>query len=84
MSEALTQQVKELEAQNAQLAARNGALEMALQAALARIAELEERMLSVVATLRQQGRDVLEYLTEACRRARLGQPAPSLLPACTH
>ena len=39
-----------------------------------------ERMLSVVATCRQQGRNVLEYLI-ACHEARLlGRPAPSLLP----
>jgi transposase len=40
-----------------------------------------ERMLSVVATCRQQGRDVLGYLTE-CHRARLaGLRLPSLSPA---
>lgn len=40
-----------------------------------------ERMLSVVATCRQQRRDVLGYLTE-CGNARLmGIPIPSLLPA---
>jgi transposase len=39
-----------------------------------------ERMLSVVATCRQQGADVLDYLTR-CYQARLeGRPAPSLLP----
>ena len=39
-----------------------------------------ERMLSVVATCRQQGRNVLEYLI-ACHEAHLlGLPAPSLLP----
>jgi len=38
-----------------------------------------ERLLTVVATCRQRGRDVLGYLT-ACLRARLdGTPAPSLL-----
>ena len=38
-----------------------------------------ERILSVVATCRQQGRDVLEFLTE-CFRARLaGAPSPTLL-----
>jgi transposase len=38
-----------------------------------------ERVLSVVATCRQQGRNVLEYLT-GCFRARLvGEPFPSLL-----
>ena len=39
-----------------------------------------ERMLSVVATCRQQGRNILEYLV-ACQEAHLlGHPAPSLLP----
>ncbi len=39
-----------------------------------------ERMLSVVATCRQQGIDVLDYLAR-CYRAHLdGRPAPSLLP----
>jgi transposase len=39
-----------------------------------------ERMPSVVATCRQQGRNVLEYLI-ACHEAHLlGLPAPSLLP----
>jgi transposase len=39
-----------------------------------------ERMLSVVATCRQQDRNVLEYLPR-CYQAHLdGQPAPSLLP----
>jgi transposase len=40
-----------------------------------------ERMLSVVATCRQQDVNVLDYLTR-CYQARLdGQPMPSLLPA---
>ncbi|HLB76291.1 MAG: hypothetical protein AUG75_19885 [Cyanobacteria bacterium 13_1_20CM_4_61_6] len=39
-----------------------------------------ERLLSVVTTLRQQERDVLDYLTAACTAAQWGQPAPSLLP----
>ena len=38
------------------------------------------RMLTVVTTLRRQQRNVLDYLTEACRAKRQGQPAPSLLP----
>lgn len=38
------------------------------------------RMLTVKATLRSQGRDVLGYLTEAISTARAGLPAPSLLP----
>ncbi len=40
-----------------------------------------ERMLSVVATCRQQDINVLDYLTR-CYQAHLeGKPAPSLLPA---
>lgn len=39
-----------------------------------------ERMLSVVATLRQQNRDVLGYLVETCERALLGRRPRSLLP----
>jgi transposase len=39
-----------------------------------------ERALSVVATCRQQGRDVLEYLTSCFEADRRGQPIPSLLP----
>ena len=39
-----------------------------------------ERMLTVRDTLRQQQRNVLEYLTTACRAALCHQPAPSLLP----
>ena len=40
-----------------------------------------ERMLTVVATCRQQGMNVLDYLT-GCYQAHLdGQPAPSLLPS---
>lgn len=38
-----------------------------------------ERMLTVRATLRQQGRCVLSYLTQACTAALLHQPPPSLL-----
>jgi len=38
------------------------------------------RLLTVVTTLRQQKRDVLDYLTAACTAAQWGQPAPSLLP----
>ena len=38
------------------------------------------RMMPVVSTLRRQQRNILEYLTEACRAKRQGQPAPSLLP----
>ena len=39
-----------------------------------------ERMLTTVTTLRQQKRDVLDYLTEACAAAIQGRPPPSLLP----
>ena len=39
-----------------------------------------EAMMTVVATLRQQHRNVLAYLTEACQAAYTGEPAPSLLP----
>jgi transposase len=34
-----------------------------------------------VATLKQQQRNVLAYLTEACEAALCGEAAPSLLPA---
>ena len=40
-----------------------------------------ERILTVVITLRQQKRDVLDYLTEACKASTLGIAPPSLLPA---
>jgi transposase len=40
-----------------------------------------ERILSTVATLKQQGRHVLDYLTAACEAALHVQPAPSLLPS---
>jgi transposase len=40
-----------------------------------------ERMLTVVATCRQQGRNVLEYLTSCFEADRRGQLIPSLLPA---
>jgi len=39
-----------------------------------------ERVLTAVTTLRQQNRDVLDYLTEACAAAIRGDKAPSLLP----
>ena len=39
-----------------------------------------ERMLTVVATCRQQGRSVLEYLTSCLEADRRGQLSPSLLP----
>jgi transposase len=40
-----------------------------------------ESMLTVVTTLKQQQRNVLEYLAEACEAALRGDAAPSLLPA---
>jgi transposase len=39
-----------------------------------------ERILTAVTTLRQQRRDILDYLTAACAAAISKQPAPSLLP----
>jgi transposase len=40
-----------------------------------------ENILTVAATCRQQGRHVLEYLTDCCRAAVQGASPPSLLPA---
>ena len=40
-----------------------------------------ERMLSVVATCRQQDINVLDYLTRRYQAHQGGKPAPSLLPA---
>jgi transposase len=39
-----------------------------------------ERMLTVVGTCRQQGRNVLDYLMSCFQATRQGQPIPSLLP----
>jgi transposase len=39
-----------------------------------------EAIMTVVATLKQQHRNVLDYLTAACEAALRGEPAPSLLP----
>jgi len=39
-----------------------------------------ESMMTVVTTLKQQQRHVLEYLTAACEAALRGEAAPSLLP----
>ncbi len=39
-----------------------------------------ERILTAVTTLRQQDRDVLDYLTKACAAAIRGDKSPSLLP----
>ena len=41
-----------------------------------------ESMMTVVATLKQQKRNVLAYLTAAHEAALRGEAAPSLLPAC--
>jgi transposase len=38
------------------------------------------RIMTVAHSLRKQRRHVLDYLTDACRAALVGQPAPSLLP----
>ncbi len=43
-----------------------------------------EAMMTVVATLKQQHRHVLDYLTAACEAALYGQAAPSLLPTLDH
>jgi transposase len=40
-----------------------------------------ERMLTVTATLRRQGRNVVDYLTDAIRAAQLHERPPSLLPS---
>jgi transposase len=40
-----------------------------------------ERIMTVVSTLKQQNRNVLDYLAQACEAANQGRPAPSLLPA---
>ena len=42
-----------------------------------------ERVLTTVTTLRQQKRDVLDYLTQACAAAIRGDKSPSLLPAAS-
>ncbi len=40
-----------------------------------------ERLLTVVATCRQQGRSLLDFLMAAAQAALQGTAAPSLLPA---
>ena len=40
-----------------------------------------ERLMTTVTTLRQQGRNVLDYLTAACAAQMRGTPAPTLLRA---
>jgi transposase len=39
-----------------------------------------ERMLTVATTLKQQGRNVVDYVAHACVASLQGQPPPSLLP----
>lgn len=39
-----------------------------------------ETLMTVVATLKQQHRNVLDYVTAVCEAALQGKPAPSLLP----
>jgi len=43
-----------------------------------------ERILTVAATLKQQHRNIVDYVTLACVAALHGDPAPSLLPDSTH
>jgi len=43
--------------------------------------EYVARMMTVIMTLKMQGRNVFEYMIEACMRARRGEHPPSLLPA---
>lgn len=42
-----------------------------------------ERMMTVAATLKQQGRNVVDYVTQVCESALHGKLAPSLLPCTT-
>jgi transposase len=42
-----------------------------------------ERMLTVATTLKQQGRNVVDYVAQACVASLQGQPPPSLLPDTT-
>ncbi len=42
-----------------------------------------ERMMTVAATLKQQDRNVVAYVTLACEAARRGEPGPTLLPGDT-
>jgi transposase len=46
----------------------------------ARGSHFVENILTVVATCRQQERDILAYLTQCCQAFYAGTPAPSLLP----
>jgi len=40
-------------------------------------------MLTVAATLKQQQRNVVDYVTQLCEAALWGEPAPTLLPTPT-
>jgi transposase len=42
------------------------------------------RVLTVVTALRQQGQDVLEYLTKVCRGALAGEVLAGLMPNLSH
>lgn len=44
-------------------------------------ARFVERLLTVIATCKQHGRSVLDYLVAVCTATRLGQPVPPLIPA---
>lgn len=46
-------------------------------------AEIVERRLTVVMTLKRRGESVHKYLVEACRARQEGQAAPSFLPVQT-
>lgn len=49
--------------------------------------EFVARMMTVVMTLKMQGRSILTYMTHACEAARRGEQPPSLLPdipLCQH
>jgi transposase len=41
-----------------------------------------ERILTVSATLKQQGRNIVDFITRACEASLHGRKAPSLLPTC--
>lgn len=47
----------------------------------ARGSRFVERMLTVIASCRSQGRNILAFLADAIAAARQGTPAPSLIPA---
>jgi len=42
-----------------------------------------ERLLTVAATLKQQGRNIVDYMTAACEASLHGTSAPSLLPSAS-